>query len=285
MRMTLYISDLDGTLLRNNGELSPFSRVNLSRLVEEGVSFTVASARSVAAIRKILSGVPIHLPVIEFNGAFISDMQTGRHHMINAVDPVIVHEIYNRVKGYGCESFISTYNGQEDCLYYHQIENDGMLWYHNDRLLHKDHRLRYTQRIKDTFREQVICFTIIDRKHRLEELAAEIEETYDGKVEVHLFENQYSPGWYWLTIHDHKATKDQAIRRLVDEFGFDFGRLTVFGDQTNDIKMFKAAARSIAVDNACDELKQYATEIIGANESDSVVRFIMAEQKYYNENE
>lgn len=277
--MTLYISDLDGTLLRNNGELSDFSRIHLNRLVNEGVSFTVASARSVVAIRKILNGVSFHLPVIEFNGAFISDLQTGRHHLINHMDPVIVPEIYDRVKGYGCEAFISTYNGQEDCLYYHQIENDGMLWYHNDRLNHRDHRLRYTPWIKDTFRDQVICFTIINRKHRLEELAAEIEEIYDGKVEVHLFENQYSPGWYWLTIHDHRATKDQAIRCLVDEYNYDPDRLTVFGDHTNDIKMFKAAARSIAVANACDELKRYATDIIGPNETDSVVRFIMDEQE------
>jgi hydroxymethylpyrimidine pyrophosphatase-like HAD family hydrolase len=41
---TLYISDLDGTLLRNDASLSDYSRRELIALLEEGVQITVASA-------------------------------------------------------------------------------------------------------------------------------------------------------------------------------------------------------------------------------------------------
>ena len=50
---TLYITDLDGTLLRSDATLSAFSRSVLTDLLSRGVLFTVASARSVTSIRSI----------------------------------------------------------------------------------------------------------------------------------------------------------------------------------------------------------------------------------------
>ena len=41
--------------------------------------------------------------------------------------------------------------------------------------------------------------------------------------------------------------------------------------------MLTSAARGIAVDNACDELKEVADEIIGSNDEDSVIRYIARE--------
>ena len=63
---TVYVSDLDGTLLRSDATLSVFSRDTLTRLLSEGLLFTVASARSVASIRPILAGLKLPLPIIEF---------------------------------------------------------------------------------------------------------------------------------------------------------------------------------------------------------------------------
>ncbi|MEH2081916.1 MAG: HAD hydrolase family protein [Nostoc sp.] len=75
-------------------------------------------------------------------------------------------------------------------------------------------------------------------------------------------------------MHDCKATKDQAIRTLVENYGLGESEIVVFGDQINDIKMFKIAARAIAVANTDAELKRYATLVIGLNTEDSVVKYI-----------
>lgn len=277
----IYVSDLDGTLLRNNGMVSDFSKQNLTRLLKEGMNFTAASARSVVAMQKILKDIPIQFPIIEFNGAFISDLETGRHEIINEMDRYLVPEILTLIKRYKCLPFISTFNGQEDCLYYESLMNEGMSWYRNDRSKASDKRLRQIFSLSDTLQEHVICFTVINRENALTQLAAEIMDTFSDKVEVHLFENQYSPGWYWLTVHDRRATKDQAIRILLDKAGLNPADLTVFGDHSNDIKMFKLAGTGIAVANATDELKQYATSIVGTNEEDSVVRYLMQEHNPY----
>lgn len=274
----IYVSDLDGTLLRNDGAISDFSKENLTRLLNDGIYFTAASARSVVAMQKILKGIPFRLPVIEFNGAFISNLETGRHEIINEIDRHLLPEIFSLIEQYDCLPFISTFNGQDDCLYYERLNNEGMSWYCNDRIRADDRRLRHTSNLKDSFHDNVVCFTVINRKHALAELAAKIDDTFGDKVEIHLSENQYSLGWYWLTVHDSRATKDQAIRILMDNMGLHSSQLTVFGDNSNDIKMFKIADTGVAVANAIEELKKYASLIIGTNEEDSVVRFLMQDQ-------
>ncbi|WP_105616308.1 Cof-type HAD-IIB family hydrolase [Vallitalea okinawensis] len=270
----LYISDLDGTLLSTDATLTEFSKSNLIRLIKNEVNFTVASARSVVSIQTIFQGVLLKLPVIEFNGAFISDLKTGRHEIINDIDRDYSEDIFSMITQYGLECYISTFDGTEDHLHYNKITNGGMQWYLNSRLKAKDKRLRKSN-LRETLAERVICYTIIDKYEILSYLQKNIHRKFSDHVELHLIENQYSPGWYWLTIHDRKATKDQAIKSLVNNYGLGKSELTVFGDNLNDIKMFKLAKNRIAVGNAKPELKEYATHVIETNKEDSVVRYIL----------
>ena len=274
MKNNLFISDLDGTLLSDEGNLSNFARKKLNKLIKRGLQFTVASARSVISMQNILEGLNIKLPVIEFNGAFITDLKTGKHIVINEINPEIKFDIFKIIKKYDFVPFISSFNGKKDLLYYENIQNEGCRWYVNDRIESKDSRLTKVEELYDTLKEHTICFTIIGTKGKLKKLNMELVKKYGDKIELHLIENDYSPGWYWLTVHDAKATKDQAIKELVKITGHKLDDLIVFGDNANDIKMFNLASIAVAVDNAKDILKKDADEIIGDNNSDSVVKYI-----------
>jgi Cof subfamily protein (haloacid dehalogenase superfamily) len=270
----LYVSDLDGTLLGNDGTLSRNSRAALQRLLRDGVAFSVASARSVVSMAPILSGLRLSLPVIEFNGAFLSNLESGHHEIVHSMDPDIAQQIFALLNRSALSPFVSTFDGKSDCLYYRETVNEGERYYVADRLENKDHRLRRTDDLASSLRDQVVCLTVIAEAEALRDLEIAIEEQYGDHVEIHLFENQYSPGWYWLTIHDRRATKDQAIRLMMDSYGMAAHDLVVFGDHTNDIKMFQVATEAVAVANAQSEVKRHATRVIGPNHEDSVVKFI-----------
>ena len=176
----------------------------------------------------------------------------------------------------GCTPFI--FNGKDDCLYFKDILNEGMDWYLKDRGKAQDKRLREIFDLRDPLKDNIVCFTIIGREEPLADLLMQIRDGFKDQLEFHLIENQYSPGWYWLTVHDYRATKDQGIKIVLDRLGINPDELTVFGDNANDIKMFKLAGKAIAVNNATNELKSYASEIIGSNEEDSVVKYIVREK-------
>jgi Cof subfamily protein (haloacid dehalogenase superfamily) len=273
----LYISDLDGTLLRNDAMLSSYAKRKLNALLSEGLHFTVASARNVHSVRALLAGLNMNLPVIGSNGAYISEFKTGSPLMINSIDNDVAKEIFSLIGSHSSVPFVTSHNGKEDRLYFNEIANEGMLWYLDERTAAGDKRLRRTANVEGKLDERIICLNVINRKEHLEGLFADIIERYAEHVEINYFENPYSPGWHWMTVYDRKATKEYAIKELMEMLDFPVDELTVFGDSRNDISMFKIATKSVAVANALDEVRNCASVIIGPNEEDGVVDYISAD--------
>ena len=273
----LYVSDLDGTLLGPDGTLSNTSRRMLEELLRGGLQFTVASARSVWSIAQMLEGLELSLPVIELNGAFISDLRTGRHLVVNQLADAVKHGVYLEIQSCGFLPFISTYDGTRDNLYHSEICNEGMRWYYEDRMALRDPRLRPPRPLVEILDEQVICFTVIDREERLKPLEERLRRLYGDLVQLHLYRHLYCQGWHWLTIHDARANKARALDGLLAMLGVGHEELTVFGDDINDIALFERAGRAIAVGNAIGPVKERANLVIGSNIEDSVVRFISSE--------
>ena len=272
---TLYVTDLDGTLLRDDATLSPYSRETLNGLLRRGVAFAVASARSIVSIRPILAGLELRLPVIEFNGAFLSELETGRHLLTYAMPSEIVPGMLELIHEADCRPFIMTTDGERDHLYHGEIAHEGMQQYMDERLAAKDDRLAPLEDLPSVLAQQVMCINIVDRRERLVDLQKALQDRFPAHLESHLFVNTYLPGWHWLMVHEKSASKDVAIRTLMEREGLGDHELVVFGDNDNDVPMFRIADRAVAVGNATDLLKEHATEVIGTNEEDSVARYIL----------
>ena len=270
----IYISDLDGTLLRDDATLSTYSRNKLIELLDAGVNFSIASARSSTAIRPILDGIPLKLPVIEINGAFITDLATGKHLVINDMPKDIITDIFSRILAHDLWPLLSAFNGKEGKLYYQKVSNGGMEWCLNDHRSFNDKRLTRTDDLQNHFDNNIVAFTVIGTHEQIKPLASEMRNAYAGELQMHFFENPYSPPWNWLTIHDKRACKAHALTELLEITGFSKEDMVVFGDNLNDVNMFKMAKMAIAVENATDEIKGYANKIIGSNQDDSVIKYI-----------
>ena len=272
--MTLYVSDLDGTLLDRDGKLSARSRAGLTDLLEQGLLFTVASARHVSSIRSILGDLPLRLPVISGNGAYLGAMANDQHELVHAMEPALAQSIFALIRRLGLMPFFSTHNGQYDQLFYQEAQNLGQQGFVSERLRNADPRLRHTPRLQDHLLDPVVTFVIIDRAAPLLELQAEITALCGDAVETHLADDLYLPGWPWLTVHDRRASKDQAIKTLADRYSLNEREIVVFGDHVNDVSMLRAAHRGIAMENAIAAVKQEAHTVIGPHYEDSVLQFI-----------
>lgn len=90
-------------------------------------------------------------------------------------------------------------------------------------------------------------------------------------------ENAYSPSWYWLTVHDALATKAHGLHALAEHLEISLSRITVLGDQVNDLPMFNVAGWSVAVSNASVSVREVADEVIGDHEQASVVSYLQAQ--------
>lgn len=85
--MTLYATDLDGTLLRPDKSISDETAEILNGLVSDGVLFTYATARSFSSASPLLTKLHLNCPAVTFNGVFVIDPRDGRHIVENVFTP------------------------------------------------------------------------------------------------------------------------------------------------------------------------------------------------------
>ncbi|HSC87578.1 MAG TPA: HAD family hydrolase [Polyangiaceae bacterium] len=277
MAQRLYVSDLDGTLLDRSGEVSERTRTGLRALLDAGMQFSVASARSYFSIRKLFGDLELKLPIIEFNGAFLTDYATGRHLEINSLGQALGEELFDRIAHAGQRPFVCSFNGEEDCLHYDELINPGMVWYEGRRRSAGDTRLRRTLDLRSTMAEDVVSLTVMDQDEAgIVALRDQLAHSYGDSLQLYCYENEYSKGTFWLTVHHERASKHIAMQSLRDRWARG-AELVVFGDNHNDVAMLTHADRAIAVENAVPELLSRAHEVIGHHGDDSVIRYIEAD--------
>jgi hydroxymethylpyrimidine pyrophosphatase-like HAD family hydrolase len=272
----LYVSDLDHTLLDREARLSGATRLGLLKLLDAGVRFTVASARSVASIREVLDGVPVSLPVIEFNGAFVTDLATGAHLVTHAFEGETARGILGLCRASGMEPHLSSFDGERDRCYVPPVRNAGAAFYLRGRLAAGDPRMSQVDDVACALDDEIVCFTVIDAEERLAPLEADLTARFGPAIRTSLAEDVYCRGWCWLMVHPAAADKGRATRWLRQHEGLDGVDLVVFGDQHWDLPLFDVAHHAVAVANAEDEVRARADEVIGPHHEDAVIRWLLS---------
>lgn len=266
----LVVCDLDGTLLRSDVTLSPFARDGLNAVISAGVAVTVASARSLPAMRALLPGVELTLPVIELNGAFISDVHTGAHLVTNSVAaPETAVEL---LLDAGLAPVLTTYDGTRDNVWF---DADGATtWFVEEKRRYGDPRLRQGDIAAVSRSEQVVMITVFVPDASANLLAARLRAVA-GDAVVTATRHEYCRGLTEIGVQSAAATKGVAVRALQVLCGTD-GQVTVCGDHLNDLSMFAVADLSVAPANAHPDVLAVADVVTEPNEADGVVRFLLS---------
>ena len=267
---TLYVSDLDGTLLRKDESLSDFTVLTINSLVEKGMFFSYATARSIVTSSRVTKGLSHKIPVILYNGAFIRRPDTNEllasnffgSEFTGVLNDLIAHQIYPIV--YSLEA------GQEKYRYWKEMSTPGMRYFNDSRA--GDPRETPVHRADDLYAGSPFYMTCIDETEKLTPLY----EKYREQFHCVLHHDIYS-GNQWLEIMPKSTSKSKAIRQLKELLKCD--RLVVFGDGKNDIDMFRIADECYAVENAVEELKEIATAVIGSNMVDGVANWLLEHAK------
>lgn len=268
---TLYISDLDGTLLDADKETSPFTRETLNNLTADGLHFSIATARTASSALQILSELNINIPVILMNGVLIYDMKTERYINIEALSPATALKITEVFENYGETGFMYAINNDKPVTFFESLGNKVMKDFHDERVTRYSKKFEKIENFKAGIPDnQIIYFTLMDEYQPLKDMLEDFRNI-EG-LEAVLYRDIYSESSWFLELHSIKATKYNAVKYIREHYGFD--RIIGFGDNLNDIPLLKACDEFYAVSNAIAELKEAATGIIGENTGDGVAKYI-----------
>ncbi len=262
---TLYISDLDGTLLNSNARLSDFTKETINRLTDKGLLFSYATARSYITAEKVTDGLKLNIPVILNNGAFIINNQSGEFITKNIFDNS-VHSLCDQLLAADIYPMVFSYFGEDEKMTYHADKVTlGMSRFLESRK--GDKRENPTRNSKDLHSGDIYCVVCMDEAEKLQPFYEKYKNDFHCTLEIDIYTK--TP---WLVINPKNTSKSNAIQQLKTSLGCE--KVVVFGDGMNDIDMFVHRDESYAMENAFDRLKEKATAVIESNNNDGVAKWL-----------
>jgi len=266
---TLYVSDLDGTLLNGKSRISEASLCIINTLVEQGMLFTYATARSLVSARVATRGLSTRVPVIAYNGAFIFDAASGQPILREELHPAAAQQAMVAAQALGVQPMVYAFvSGAERLSWLQGHENPGMLRYLRSRP--GDPRLRPVKTQQELSAGEIFYLTLIGDEAPMTHLHGLLQG--NSRLRCTLAEEPACPGEYWCECMPPHATKAHAIQKLQALWQCD--RIVSFGDGLNDLPMFRLSDECYAVANAHPAVKRAATGVIASNEEDGVAHWL-----------
>lgn len=268
---TLYISDMDGTLLQSNGKLSEYTKEKLNEFYKRGIPFAVATARSMVSAMPILEGVHFAAPIVLMNGVFVYDTETKKAVKYHKISHSVLQKILDCFYEKNLHPFMFLYSDDYKLsIKYTEFDNDGMKEFYDMRVDLLDGRFTQTDDLTVIEKGQHPVYV---NYYALPEILDDVVEKLKdiSEIDFAYYKDSYSDDWL-IEIYSHTASKANGAREVAEVVGAE--KITAFGDNLNDLIMLGGADTAVAVANAVPQVKEIADIVIGTNTEDSVVRFI-----------
>ena len=131
--MQLFVSDLDGTLLNTDREISVYSKNELNKLIDRGVNFTIATARTPATVVDILEGLNLKLPITLMNGVLIYNVNARKYIDIKEIEKPLVEDIIDIFEELNKQVFIYAIKNNHLFVYHKELINKYEQKYFDER--------------------------------------------------------------------------------------------------------------------------------------------------------
>lgn len=314
----LYVSDLDGTLLNSNALLNEDVPERLNRLIDKGLCFTVATARTYATVNSIVKDVHLTYPMILMNGVMIYDPVNKSCINAEIIERDSVEYILKGRKKFGVTGFayalspeISEVSSNAELT----LKSESNARIKKSLNTSEDSQLQKPEQFQKAGRKMATYYEKIATEH-MEKFYVERRDVYHKPFsKVEKLEDILGEDIIYFSIcYDEEALRPfyeylQRDEKLNLNFYKDvYGdglwyleishknaskyhgvqklramlqpdAITGMGDNLNDIPLFEACDRCCAVGNAHKEVKERADYVLDTNLNAGVVKFLEEEMK------
>lgn len=253
----LIASDMDGTLLSSDHQLSDVFFELFKKLHRRGILFAAASGRQYFNLRKVFEAIRDDIVFVAENGSYV--VYKDEELLVQDLDRDAVHRFIDIGRQIPDSHLIVC--GKKKAY----VESTSPAF--------MDHVLRYFEKyevvedLKNIANDQFLKFTICDlggSEGNSYPHFKNFEQAYQVKVS----------GNIWLDISHLLANKGRALSILQEKYAIGIHQTVAFGDYLNDIEMMQQAHFSYAMANAHPDVKNAARFLTGSNDENGVLRVL-----------
>lgn len=249
--ISLVVSDIDGTLITSNHELTDSTKRTATEIQDAGIALSLCSSRPPRSISPLAEALGLRSPFAAFNGALLvkSGGEVVRRSVISA-------DVTARVKAIADEYGLGVW------LY---DETDWWAPWRDAFVDREEHTSGFSALIDgypDRITRDCNKLTVVGKPEFVAQAQTRVWKELDAEVSASCSKPRF------LDITKHGFHKGSVIVRLADFLSIPTSQVAVIGDGPNDIEMFKQAGVSIAMGQAVDEVLEAATYITASNDGE-----------------
>jgi len=259
------VSDIDGTLLNDNGELGSESKKLIMELMKEDIYISLATGRLHSAATEIAKELSLNGYIISLDGALIKSFKDDKtifesflknRHVEKAIS-ISNDLLINIVLCHAKSIYYTDYNSVIPSL----LSKYGALY---------KQVKSYEDYLSGTL--EIVCAS--DMKSSIKWMEERFNFPYSIGCSTSYFRSKKNENIFYLEIRKAGSSKGKALERLLRHISIKPEKTAVIGDWYNDITMFQTKAVKVAVANAIPELQNKADIITGkTNNEDGTAEF------------
>lgn len=264
----LVLSDVDGTLVTPDKELTPATVDAVRALGDAGIAFAVTSGRPPRGMEMLVEPLSLSTPIAAFNGGVYVDeaMRVLDH---KALPPEAVGDVIALFDDAGIDVWV--YRGAEwlvrDAAAPHVAREAATVRFHPEVVADLTGP-------GDPGAPPVVKVVGVSDDH---DLLARVESETRERFGHHVSAARSQA--YYLDVTPPGADKGAVARYLSARLGIATDAIATIGDMPNDVLMFAHSGTSIAMGNADPEVQRSARHVTTANDADgfaaAMERFVL----------
>lgn len=260
MAIKLFVTDLDGTLLNEDKEISARSLKALAKAKEKGVRVTVATGRMYVSAAHFARQFHADAPVIACNGAIARALDSDTPLLMETFPEDLMQEF----------------------LRYAYARNWYVQWYIGTQIFAREYRAEFFRAYKTTpgfyicevgedfssHAKGITQCVVRDLDGGIERIVAEVRQVFGDRIKPQQFTG------YTIDLTPPNVSKAIACDALARHYGIAREEIMVCGDRDNDMEMLQYAGIAVVPENGSLEAKAHATYIAPANDKDGIAQAI-----------
>ena len=259
MQYRLVATDMDGTMLNAESEITPHTKETIHKAIEKGVVFTLCTGRALRGVKKYIDRLNLDEYVITNNGAVIVHSRTGEIMYNRIMDREEARRVYDIAVEKGAMFILWSQNR----LYASEI-GEKSRFYENITSAKAAPIEDFEQLLADGITKMLWYEDLEWLDKRIEELK---EENFQATTFV-----KSRP--FFMEFFSNKASKAIAMEKLGEKYGITRDAMIAIGDQTNDLPMIEYAGLGVAMGNAVDAVKEKADYITDTNTEEGMAKVL-----------
>ena len=211
-RDTLFVSGVDDILVDRNNKISSFSKIELNRMIEDGMRFTLSTIRTPASVLEPLSDINLKYPIIVMDGAALYDVNKNEYLSVFVISPDTTKELVNILEVNDMYPYINVII-DDTLLIYYKDSPDEM----NQELVSSMRSSPYRNYIRREYPcdEKVVYIMMLDTNEKINKIYDMlIMLGYDEILRINKYPSNDNKNYSYIRIYNKNACKERMLSYL-----------------------------------------------------------------------